>query len=222
MSLTPQQEKVLGLLSSGSTTTYAAGIEGIHRNTIQNWLRSDPEFQHALAHARQAKTLHWQGQAELLAADALETIRSLMTNPKTPPATRLRAAQIILSLATNPPMKLLKSVHKSALASAVAGDEPQSDDEEGSACDPASGPEPEKVLNSAQSLPEGAAAVFGCDLPDSDPEKVHNSAQPQQPHRRPAPKIGRNELCPCGSGRKFKRCCVDKLGAVPPYALEAA
>lgn len=23
-------------------------------------------------------------------------------------------------------------------------------------------------------------------------------------------KIGRNDLCPCGSGRKFKRCCVGK------------
>jgi hypothetical protein len=27
------------------------------------------------------------------------------------------------------------------------------------------------------------------------------------PVRRPAPKIGRNELCPCGSGKKFKKCC---------------
>lgn len=22
------------------------------------------------------------------------------------------------------------------------------------------------------------------------------------------PKVGRNELCPCGSGRKYKRCCL--------------
>jgi uncharacterized protein len=26
-------------------------------------------------------------------------------------------------------------------------------------------------------------------------------------HRRPEAKIGRNELCPCGSGKKFKKCC---------------
>ena len=25
-----------------------------------------------------------------------------------------------------------------------------------------------------------------------------------------ASKAGRNELCPCGSGRKFKRCCESK------------
>jgi len=25
---------------------------------------------------------------------------------------------------------------------------------------------------------------------------------------RTAPKIGRNELCPCGSGKKYKKCCL--------------
>jgi SEC-C motif domain protein len=33
------------------------------------------------------------------------------------------------------------------------------------------------------------------------------------PVRREAPKIGRNDPCPCGSGRKFKKCCVAKSGA---------
>jgi uncharacterized protein YecA (UPF0149 family) len=28
------------------------------------------------------------------------------------------------------------------------------------------------------------------------------------PHRRATPKVGRNELCPCGSGKKFKKCCA--------------
>jgi preprotein translocase subunit SecA len=27
------------------------------------------------------------------------------------------------------------------------------------------------------------------------------------PVRREAPKVGRNEPCPCGSGKKFKSCC---------------
>jgi len=26
-------------------------------------------------------------------------------------------------------------------------------------------------------------------------------------HRRSAPKVGRNDPCPCGSGQKFKKCC---------------
>ena len=27
--------------------------------------------------------------------------------------------------------------------------------------------------------------------------------------------IGRNDPCPCGSGRKFKRCCLDKRRQMP-------
>ena len=30
--------------------------------------------------------------------------------------------------------------------------------------------------------------------------------------RRPGPKIGRNDPCPCGSGRKYKVCCLNALG----------
>jgi hypothetical protein len=31
---------------------------------------------------------------------------------------------------------------------------------------------------------------------------------PSSPIRRAAPKIGRNEPCPCGSGKKYKKCCL--------------
>ncbi|GIW49037.1 MAG: hypothetical protein KatS3mg079_513 [Caloramator sp.] len=24
-------------------------------------------------------------------------------------------------------------------------------------------------------------------------------------------KIGRNDPCPCGSGKKYKKCCIDKI-----------
>jgi hypothetical protein len=39
------------------------------------------------------------------------------------------------------------------------------------------------------------------------------------PDREPSRKIGRNDPCPCGSGKKFKKCCLnsasDALGAFP-------
>jgi len=41
--------------------------------------------------------------------------------------------------------------------------------------------------------------------------KVYDRHAPREvkaPERRSAPKVGRNEPCPCGSGRKFKRCCA--------------
>jgi preprotein translocase subunit SecA len=33
--------------------------------------------------------------------------------------------------------------------------------------------------------------------PDQKPEPIH----------REGPKVGRNDPCPCGSGKKFKKCC---------------
>ena len=46
---------------------------------------------------------------------------------------------------------------------------------------------------------EGAeeAASYGGQLPQG---KVDT-------YKREAPKVGRNDPCPCGSGKKFKKCC---------------
>ena len=47
--------------------------------------------------------------------------------------------------------------------------------------------------------------------PADDPAPLHNPAQdPVVPIRRESPKIGRNDLCPCGSSKKYKRCCLGK------------
>ncbi len=35
------------------------------------------------------------------------------------------------------------------------------------------------------------------------------SYEPQQPIQREAYKVGRNDPCPCGSGKKYKKCCID-------------
>ena len=32
---------------------------------------------------------------------------------------------------------------------------------------------------------------------------------------RVVPRIGRNDPCPCNSGLKFKKCCIDKVGKGP-------
>lgn len=38
-------------------------------------------------------------------------------------------------------------------------------------------------------------------------DAVLEHARGSQPYRREGPKVGRNQPCPCGSGRKYKRCC---------------
>ena len=41
---------------------------------------------------------------------------------------------------------------------------------------------------------------------DSPVQREHKFIR--EPYVRPAPKVGRNELCACNSGRKFKNCCL--------------
>lgn len=35
-------------------------------------------------------------------------------------------------------------------------------------------------------------------------------------------KVGRNDPCPCGSGEKYKRCCMDKQLRTPPSGAHCA
>ncbi len=40
--------------------------------------------------------------------------------------------------------------------------------------------------------------------PDCNHDQEHHA--PTEPYRRDDPKIGRNDPCHCGSGKKFKKC----------------
>ncbi len=44
-----------------------------------------------------------------------------------------------------------------------------------------------------------------------NPERPRFALPARAPDRRPAPKIGRNDPCPCGSNRKYKHCCLRLL-----------
>lgn len=54
----------------------------------------------------------------------------------------------------------------------------------------------------------GEDAENDADVGDGD----YNYNEPFLPETyvRPEPKIGRNDTCPCGSGKKYKKCCLDK------------
>ena len=40
-------------------------------------------------------------------------------------------------------------------------------------------------------------------------QQRHGNSASQRTYVREQPKIGRNEPCPCGSGRKYKKCCMN-------------
>ncbi len=39
-------------------------------------------------------------------------------------------------------------------------------------------------------------------------KRIRNPIIPGGTYRREEPKVGRNTPCPCGSGRKYKKCCL--------------
>jgi uncharacterized protein len=60
-----------------------------------------------------------------------------------------------------------------------------------------------EVAASRAFLPEAAAVLFAT-WADA---RAASAARATTPVRRDAPKVGRNDACPCGSGKKYKKCC---------------
>ncbi len=59
------------------------------------------------------------------------------------------------------------------------------------------------------------ALEFIIEKPDADPlgflpEQMDRVISASGPLRRAATKVGRNDPCPCGSGKKYKKCCFEK------------
>ena len=58
------------------------------------------------------------------------------------------------------------------------------------------------------------AASYGGQLPESfgkssgfRPEQGRRTEEKVSTYHREEPKVGRNDPCPCGSGKKYKKCC---------------
>ncbi len=43
----------------------------------------------------------------------------------------------------------------------------------------------------------------------NDPDRMQRDVNTV---RRTEPRVGRNDACPCGSGKKYKKCCLGKDG----------
>ena len=50
------------------------------------------------------------------------------------------------------------------------------------------------------------------------PEGQHAIKAATTPWRRISPKIGMNDPCPCGSGKKYKKCCY--ITNLPKYTVD--
>ena len=61
-------------------------------------------------------------------------------------------------------------------------------------------------VNKARAAIDAAARSGELPAESAKPTATSGDSKPE-PIKRAAPKIGRNELCPCGSGKKYKNCC---------------
>jgi uncharacterized protein len=57
----------------------------------------------------------------------------------------------------------------------------------------------EKIAQLTDAIAESAAAIYEYSRSIAD--------EPPEPYRRQTAKVGRNDPCPCGSGKKYKKCC---------------
>ena len=48
----------------------------------------------------------------------------------------------------------------------------------------------------------------GCGHDHDHDHADHHHHAPAVTYARAAPKVGRNDACPCGSGKKYKKCCI--------------
>jgi hypothetical protein len=68
--------------------------------------------------------------------------------------------------------------------------------------------QPQPQLQSPRLDPAYAQKLLG-PIPGEHKRELHTNLgeeEPKRPKQNETAKVGRNELCPCGSGKKFKRC----------------
>jgi transposase-like protein len=177
-SLTPQQHQVLSLLAEGHSIIDAAGIVGVHRNTIRNWRRCVPAFAREIEFAVREQALVWHEQAIQLAPLATKVLNDLLNDATASPALRLRASLAVLKIAADPqPRSLRPFPTVPAEMEAVQGE-----------------------------ILKFRAAIERRNV--QDVENIPIPAQSCTIPIRRAPEPGRNTPCPCGSGQKYKRCCA--------------
>jgi preprotein translocase subunit SecA len=63
----------------------------------------------------------------------------------------------------------------------------------------------ELLASMPQELRHQTMEQFGMPVPEA--EESEPPQEVQITFHRETPKVGRNDLCPCGSGKKYKKCC---------------
>jgi transposase-like protein len=92
------EQAVVALLSHRNIEEAAHEV-GVTPNTLLRWMR-EPQFKTACREARRTVFSHAIGRLQDAAGAAATTLLKIMLDTNVPPATRLRAAEVVLEQAT--------------------------------------------------------------------------------------------------------------------------
>src|SRR5579864_363336 len=180
--LSPVQAQVVAALAQGRTITDAARDAGLHRTTIHTWFRDQPVFKTAFEQAQReyVETLH-DGMRDL-AARAVETLRSLLDDPNTPPSVRLRTSLAVLHRPRFPQQgwqlpERIETPREQEVADQLVEIEADY-----------------RAMRMSEALMKHSTQTTAPSVSEGDSPA--------------SPPVARNAPCPCGSGIKYKRCCA--------------
>jgi AcrR family transcriptional regulator len=95
--LSAAQTKAALTLAYGDTVSAAADAIGVHRSSIYNWFKSDPNFKQAVEEIRRDRNERLNDQMRELESLALARLRRLLEDDSVPASVQLRAALAILN-----------------------------------------------------------------------------------------------------------------------------
>ena len=91
-----KKEEAIAALLFQRNVEEAARSVGIDRNTLLRWMKI-PEFDAAYREAKRAAFSQSVARLHQMASAAVTTLGKVMVDPKTPPATKVRAADSVLN-----------------------------------------------------------------------------------------------------------------------------
>jgi len=200
--LTVPQLRAIAAIAGGQNFTQAAEAAEVDRSTLYDWRQHDSEFRQALIEAKYFAIADELDHLQRLSVIALQNVETALTNPDTPASVRLRASLAVLTR--------LKGTTEEGWATPQAIPEAQYRERDRRhlvlqqrALENGDHEFPEKPDTTKEILDSIKANT------SQNPPKSPTETEILNPPPIRSAKVGRNEQCPCGSGIKFKKCCLD-------------
>ena len=165
----------------------------------QDYLRAMDDLRHGVnlrAYGQRDPLIEYKREAFHMFEQLMATIKSEVASGEFRAATARNVRRMLAAAQTNAEEFETPNSESESRASAVA-----------------ERPMPSAKPASPVSAKDAFAALMGV-----SPDRVRTSTQPGSPQsmagapvRSSAPAVGRNDPCPCGSGKKYKKCCGQNL-----------